>query len=80
MFLLLASDVAPGQANPEEDEKIISAVYEPAKLEQMIGRGELHDAKSVAGLLYYFRYMTSTKTKQIATKKHPAKRKSAKKR
>jgi 8-oxo-dGTP pyrophosphatase MutT (NUDIX family) len=83
MFLLLASDVVEGQASPEEDEKIISAIYEPSKLEQMIGRGELHDAKSVAGLLYYFRFISSTKAKQGAKKrvrKTSAKRKTAKKR
>lgn len=80
MFLLLASDVVPGKANPEEDEKIISAVYEPAKLEQMIGRGELHDAKSIAGLLYYFRFMSSTKTNQARNKRRAAKRKITKNR
>ncbi len=69
MFLLLASDVVEGEASPEEDEKIISAVYEPAKLEQMIGRGELRDAKSIAGLLYYFRFIASTKIKQKQKKK-----------
>jgi len=57
MFLLLASDCVAGQASPEDDEKIISTLYDPAKLEQMIHRGKLHDAKSVAGLLYYFRYL-----------------------
>ena len=59
MFLLLASDCVPGPASPEDDEKIISAVYSPAKLEQMIGAGKLHDAKSIAGLLYYFRYIAA---------------------
>jgi ADP-ribose pyrophosphatase len=57
MFLLLASDCVPGPASPEDDEKIISAVYSPQKLEQMIGAGKLRDAKSVAGLLYYFRFV-----------------------
>jgi ADP-ribose pyrophosphatase len=57
MFLLLASDCVAGPASPEEDEKIISTLYEPAKLEQMIHKGKLHDAKSVAGLLYYFRFI-----------------------
>lgn len=57
MFLLLASDVVEGKASPEEDEKIVSAIYEPAKLEQMIAKGKLHDAKSIAGLLYYFRFI-----------------------
>jgi ADP-ribose pyrophosphatase len=57
MFLLLAEDVKPGPASPEDDEKIVSAVYSPKKLEQMIHSGKLHDAKSIAGLLYYFRFI-----------------------
>ncbi|HLZ11982.1 MAG TPA: NUDIX hydrolase [Candidatus Acidoferrum sp.] len=57
MFLLLASDCVAGQASPEDDEKIVCTLHEPAKLEQMIHRGKLHDAKSVAGLLYYFRFL-----------------------
>ena len=59
MFLLLATDCQPGQATPEDDEKIVSAVYSPRKLEQMIRAGKLHDAKSIAGLLYYFRFIAS---------------------
>jgi ADP-ribose pyrophosphatase len=57
MFLLLASDVQSGTASPEDDEKIVSAVYTPQKLEQMIHSGKLRDAKSIAGLLYYFRFL-----------------------
>ena len=57
MFLLLASDCVPGPPSPEDDEKIISAIYSPTKLEQMIRAGKLHDAKSIAGLLYYFRFI-----------------------
>ena len=57
MFLLLASDVVPGPASPEDDEKIVSAVYTAKKLEQMIHSGELKDAKSIAGLLYYFKFL-----------------------
>jgi ADP-ribose pyrophosphatase len=57
MHLILALDVVPGPASPEDDEKIISAVYTADKLEQMIHSGKLHDAKSVAGLLYYFRFL-----------------------
>ncbi|HJZ64019.1 MAG TPA: NUDIX hydrolase, partial [Candidatus Acidoferrum sp.] len=49
MFLLLALDCVPGPASPEDDEKIISAVYSPAKLERIIRAGKLHDAKSIAG-------------------------------
>lgn len=57
MFLLLAEDVKPGLASPEDDEKIVSAVYSPSKLLQMIHSGKLRDAKSIAGLLYYFRFL-----------------------
>jgi ADP-ribose diphosphatase len=57
MFLLLAEDVKAGPASPEDDEKIVSAVYTPAKLLQMIHSGKLRDAKSIAGLLYYFRFI-----------------------
>jgi len=64
MFLLLASDCVPGPASPEDDEKIISAVYSPAQLEQMIRAGKLHDAKSIAGLLYYFRFIAPRRGKR----------------
>jgi ADP-ribose pyrophosphatase len=64
MFLLLAEDVKAGPASPEDDEKIVSAVYSPQKLEQMIHAGKLHDAKSVAGLLYYFRFLAPKRRKR----------------
>jgi ADP-ribose pyrophosphatase len=57
MFLLLATGCKPGQAKPEDDEKIVSAIYSPAELEQMIHSRKIHDAKSIAGLLYYFRFL-----------------------
>jgi len=64
MFLLLALDCVPGPASPEDDEKIISAVYSPAKLERIIRAGKLHDAKSIAGLLYYFRFIAPKRGKR----------------
>lgn len=57
MFLLLATGLTAGTARPEEDEKIESGVYSAAELDRMIRRRKLHDAKSIAGLLYYFRYI-----------------------
>lgn len=57
MFLLLAEDLTAGEAQPEEDEKIISRAYNRKKLEEMIGGGKLHDAKTIAGLLFYFRFL-----------------------
>ena len=58
MYLLLADGLTAGEAEPEEDEKIISVAFTHRELEQMIHQGKLRDAKSIAGLLYYFRFLT----------------------
>jgi len=57
MFILLAEGLTAGEAQPEEDEKIISRAYNRKQLEKMIRGGKLRDAKSVAGILYYFRFL-----------------------
>jgi ADP-ribose pyrophosphatase len=59
MFILLANGLSAGVAEPEEDEKIVSRAYKPKQLEEMIRRGKLRDAKSVAGILYYLRFLAS---------------------
>jgi ADP-ribose pyrophosphatase len=57
MFILLAEGLTAGEAEPEEDEKIIPRAYSRKQLDAMIGDGKLRDAKSIAGILYYFRYL-----------------------
>jgi ADP-ribose pyrophosphatase len=57
MYILLAEGVTAGKADPEEDERITAKAFTRAELETMIRRGVLRDAKSVAGLLYYFRFL-----------------------
>jgi ADP-ribose pyrophosphatase len=57
MYLLLAERLTPGQAEPEDDEKIVARPYTCKQLEQMIRNGKLHDAKTIAGVLYYLRYL-----------------------
>src|SRR5258707_6081845 len=57
MFLLLADGLTEGEAEPEGDEKIVSRAYNRKQLEEMIRGGKLRDAKSVAGILYYFRFL-----------------------
>src|SRR5207253_2566882 len=47
-----------GEAEPEEDEKIISRAYNRKQLEEMIRGGKLRDAKTVAAILYYFRFLS----------------------
>jgi ADP-ribose pyrophosphatase len=58
MFILLAEGLTEGKAEPEEDEKIVSQAYNRKQLERMIRGGKLRDAKSVAGILYYFRFLS----------------------
>lgn len=58
MFILLAQGLTAGQAEPEEDEKIVSYAYNRKQLEEMIRKGQLRDAKSIAGILYYFRFLS----------------------
>ena len=61
MFILLAEGLTAGEAEPEEDEKIVSRAYSRAQLEEMIRGGKLRDAKSIAGILYYFRFLAPQK-------------------
>ena len=60
MFLLLAEGLTAGEAEPEDDEKIFSRAYKPKELEEMIRRGKLRDAKSIAGILFYLRFLSVT--------------------
>lgn len=62
MFILLAEGLTAGEAKPEEDEKIISRIYNRKQLEDMIRRGKLRDAKTIAALLYYFRFLAPHKS------------------
>jgi ADP-ribose pyrophosphatase len=57
MYILLAEGLAEGEAEPEEDEKIVSRAYTGKELKKMIGKGKLRDAKSIAGILYYLTYI-----------------------
>ena len=58
MFILLAEGLTAGEAEPEEDEKIVSHAYNRRQLEEMIRRGRLRDAKTIAGILFYFRFLS----------------------
>jgi ADP-ribose pyrophosphatase len=57
MYILLAQGLTAGEAHPEEDEKITLKPYTRKDLEQMMRTGKLRDAKSIAGLLYYFKFL-----------------------
>ena len=57
MYMLLAEGLMLGEAQPEEDERITSKAFTRDALEKMIEGGKLHDAKTIAALLYYFRFL-----------------------
>jgi ADP-ribose pyrophosphatase len=57
MYILLAEDLTLGEAEPEEDEKITVKAFTHGEIEQMIRRNKIRDAKSVAGILYYLRFL-----------------------
>lgn len=57
MWIFAAEELVEGKARPEDDEHITARRF-PLKLAlAMIGRGAIHDAKTVAGLLYYARFL-----------------------
>ncbi len=56
MLVYSAHGLTPGTAQPDADEAITTRAFRPAELDRMIRRGRLHDAKSIAGILYYLRY------------------------
>jgi ADP-ribose pyrophosphatase len=62
MYLLLAEGLSAGEAQPEEDEKIMVAAYTRKQLEQMIRTRKLRDEKSIAGLLFYFSFLAKKST------------------
>jgi ADP-ribose pyrophosphatase len=57
MWIFLATGLQRGPAQPEEDERITPKTFSLAALEKMIRRGSLHDAKSVAAILFYARFL-----------------------
>ncbi len=57
MRLYLATGLTPGRANPEDDENIQVGKFSPATLERRIQSGAIRDGKTIAGLLYYFRFV-----------------------
>jgi len=57
MFVLLAEGLTAGKARPEDDEKIETRAYSMNELKQMMRKGTLRDAKTLAGVLYYMSFL-----------------------
>ena len=57
MWIFAAEGLVEGAAQPEDDEKITPRIFTLKQVDTMIRSGRLRDAKSIAGLLYYMRYV-----------------------
>jgi ADP-ribose pyrophosphatase len=57
MWIFAAEGLVEGTAQPEEDEKIEPKIFTLKQIDRMIENGQLRDAKSICGLLYYMRYV-----------------------
>ena len=63
MVVFLAEGLTAGQARPEADEKIEMKRFSLKRLEQMMTNGALRDAKSIAGILYYARFVRGKRSR-----------------
>jgi ADP-ribose pyrophosphatase len=57
MMIFLAEGLTEGAANPEEDEKITARKLSLGEAERWVRTGKVRDAKSVAGILYYSKFV-----------------------
>lgn len=57
MLVYAASGLRPGVARPEADEKIVNKPFSVREIEFMMRSGKLRDAKSIAGILFYLRFV-----------------------
>jgi ADP-ribose pyrophosphatase len=61
MVIFLAEGLKKGTARPEDDEKITVRILTLREVEQWIRSGQIRDAKSVAGILYYAAFIVQSK-------------------
>lgn len=57
MAIFLAEGLKKGIARPEEDECIDSRIFTLAEIERWIRSGKIRDMKSIAGILYYAKFI-----------------------
>jgi ADP-ribose pyrophosphatase len=62
MVIFVASGLTKGKARPEDDEKITHRIFTLKEAERWIRSGKIRDAKSVAGILYYARFLAGEKS------------------
>jgi ADP-ribose pyrophosphatase len=63
MVVYACHGLSAGTAQPEEDERIETHRFALRELETMIRAGRLRDAKSIAGILFYARFVARSITR-----------------
>jgi ADP-ribose pyrophosphatase len=69
MEIYLAEDLTKGRAKPEEDEKITTRIMPLAEVETWIHSGKIVDSKTVAGVLYYAKFLAGKRKKAAGKRK-----------
>ena len=62
MDIYLAERLTKGRARPEDDEKITQKIVTLREAEAWIRSGKIRDSKSVAGILFYSRFVAHRRT------------------
>jgi hypothetical protein len=62
MIAFCATGLTPGPTNPDADERIENKPFPLKALLNMIRKGDIHDMKTVASVLYYERFLSSNRT------------------
>jgi ADP-ribose pyrophosphatase len=62
MVAFLATGLTPGPTNPDADERIENKPFPLKALVSMIHKGDIHDMKTVACVLYYARFFAPRHT------------------
>ncbi len=57
MYVYVASELQPGEASLEAGEQIQTRVCSLSEIDQLLCSGEIQDAKTIAALTYYLRYL-----------------------
>ncbi|MGA6960416.1 MAG: NUDIX hydrolase, partial [Candidatus Acidiferrales bacterium] len=57
MVIFLAKELQAGPAHPEADEKITLRIFSLREALEWIRQGKIRDGKSIAGILYYARFV-----------------------
>jgi ADP-ribose pyrophosphatase len=59
LYLFLATELKPSRLVAEDTEEITTVPISRSRIKQMIAKGEICDAKSIAGLLYFLEIYTN---------------------